>query len=99
MAVIRYKNSGVPFRALEQITGPAPCINLYRGNTCVVQELFADRLLIKDRAYCIEGSQMIVSGERECCIHPPFVRLRDYNGYEIIEFVKEPHLRPALHPH
>jgi hypothetical protein len=84
MAVIRYKNSGVPYWTLKQHPGPTPRINLYKGASCEVEKLYVDELLIINRAYCVRGTEGIMRGVRDC---DPLVitkRFRDFNGYEII---------------
>lgn len=84
MAVIRYKNSGVPYWTLKQHPGFTPRINLYKGASCEVLELYVDELLIINRAYCVRGLQGIVTGNRECGPTVITKRFRDFDGYEIV---------------
>ncbi len=84
MAVIRYKNSGVPYWALKQHPGFTPRINLYKGDSCEVENLSVDELLIINRAYCVRGTEGIVRSVRGCAIPVITKRFRDFNGYEIV---------------
>jgi len=84
MAIIHYRSSGVPLRAIKEYPGPTPRVNFYKNGVCEILEFYPHEFHVIKRAYYIEGSQIEAKPNRECSPKSLFIKLRDYNGFEII---------------
>jgi hypothetical protein len=85
MAIIHYRSSGVPYKALSEYPGLTFYVNFYKNGVCEISEFYPQEFYIIKRAYYIVGSQIKARANRECSPKPLFIKLRDYNGYEIVK--------------